>query len=147
MRRFSYVALILLLLLTACGSSGAGEFIQPPPQSTPIQSSSNAQINQYIERLKVNVPQAMEAQGIKNTEDSPLEQFFYESTASLAEIEQAYATLTEKDWYRASGMPINQDGVLIDGYEKGSTSLVIQAIEQSKFGGTGVLVYVVKGNK
>ncbi len=148
MRRFPCIALILVLVLAACGGPPADTTVPAPPKSTVLERSDNAQINQYVERLKTEVPATLKAQSIQDTAEQPILQEVYESTASLQEIEDFYKTLTQQGWIQASGMPLLQDAVLIDGYENGSTTLVINAIEKAKFGDeSGVLVYTAKGTK
>lgn len=44
-------------------------------------------------------------------------------------------------------MPGLQGDVLLDGYEHGTTALVIGAIDASKFGGEGIVVYTLRGTK
>jgi hypothetical protein len=42
-------------------------------------------------------------------------------------------------------MPGIQDGILLTGYEIGTTSLVIGAIDATRLGSPGVIVYLAKG--
>ena len=148
MHRIGLIALLMALVLTACGGSAADTIVAAPPNATPIERSDNQQINQYIERLRAEVPETMKAQSIKDTAEQPIQQQVYESTASLQEITDFYKTLTQQGWIQAAGMPLFQEGMLIDGYEHGSITLVIQAVEKAKFQEEGgVLIYTAKGTK
>jgi hypothetical protein len=44
-------------------------------------------------------------------------------------------------------MPGVQGGVFLDGFEIGSTTFVVCAVDATQLGGTGVVVYTVKGTK
>lgn len=148
MHRIGLIALMMALLLTACGGSAADITVPAPPSATVIERSDNQQINQYIERLRAEVPVAMTALSIQDTAEQPILQQVYESTASLQEINDFYKTLTQQGWIQAAGMPLLQEGVLIDGYEHGNITLVIQAVEKAKFQDEGgVLIYTAKGTK
>jgi hypothetical protein len=149
MRRFRFIALIVIaLVLAACGGPPPDTTVAAPPKATAFEGSDNAKINEYIDRLKVDAPAAMKDQGIKDTAEQPIEQQVYRSTASLQEVADFYKTLTEKGWIEAPKMPGIQDNILIAGYENGNTTLVVNAVEESKLGGeSGVVIYTVKGTK
>ena len=86
----------------------------------------------------------MKAQQVKD----PIEQKVYQSTASLQEIADFYnKQLTGKNWIHAQRMPGVQNGILVEGYDIGSTNLVIGAVDASQLGGTGVVIYTAKGSK
>jgi hypothetical protein len=147
MRRVLFVALIAALALAGCGGAAANVTVPDPPKSTVFEQGDNQQINQFIARLKSQVPEEMKANGAQDTAEQPIVQQVYQSTASLQEIADFYKTLTQEGWVEAQKMPGIQDGVLIAGYENGSTSLVVNAVEASKFGGSGVVIYTIKGTK
>lgn len=147
MRRVLFAALIVAFVLAGCGGGTADTTVPDPPKSTTFEQGDNQKINQFVEQLKAQVPTEMKAHGVKDTAEQPIVQQVYQSTASLQEIADFYKTLTEKGWHEAQKMPGIQDGVLITGYENGSTSLVVNAVEATKFGGSGVLIYTVKGTK
>jgi hypothetical protein len=147
MRRVLFPALIVALLLAACGGQPADTTVPDPPKSTAFEKGDNQKINQLIDQLKSQVPAEMKKNGIKDTAEQPIVQQAYQSTASLTEIADFYKTLTEKGWHEAQKMPGIQNGVLIVGYENGNTSLVVNAVEAAKLGGSGVVIYTVKGTK
>jgi hypothetical protein len=147
MRRVLFAALIVALALAGCGGPAADTTVPDPPKSTAFEQGENQKINQLIEQLRSQVPEVMKAQGVQNTAEQPIVQQAYQSTASLQEIADFYKTLTEKGWIEAPKMPGIQDGVLIVGYDNGTTTLVVNAVEAAKFGGSGVIIYTVKGTK
>jgi hypothetical protein len=147
MRRVLFVALIVVLALTSCGGSTTNVTVPDPPKSTVFEQGDNQQINQFVARLKTQVPEEMKSQGVKDTAEQPIVQQVYQSTASLQEIADFYKALTQEGWVEAQKMPGIQDGVLITGYDHGTTTLVVNAVEGTKFGGSGVLIYTVKGTK
>jgi hypothetical protein len=147
-RRFPFIALIVVFVLAACGGPPPDTTVSAPPKATPIERNDSAQVNEYIDRLKTAVPATMKDQGIKDTAEQPIEQQVYRSTASLQEVADFYKALTEHGWTEAPNMPILQDGILIDGYQISNTTFVVNAIEETKLGGdSGVVVYTVKGTK
>jgi hypothetical protein len=148
MRRFSIFAVLLLFVLTACGGSSAAPEVPTPPSSAVLENSSNAQIAAYIESLKTSVPASMTAHSVQNTNEKPITQEVYQSTASLEDLATFYKTLEGEDWTHSRNMPLLDGGVLIDGYEKGNWILVIHAVEAQLLGGeSGVIVYTAKGTK
>ena len=147
MRRVLFVALIVALVLTGCGGSTTIPTVPDPPKSTVFEQGDNQQINQFVDRLKTQVPEEIKKHGVKDTTEQPIVQPVYQSTASLQEIADFYKALTQEGWVEAQKMPGIQDGVLITGYDHGNTTLVINAVDASKFGGSGVVIYTVKGTK
>jgi hypothetical protein len=136
-----------MFVLVGCGGSAANVTVPDPPKSTAFEQGDNQQINQFIALLKSRVPEEMKTHGVKDTAEQPIVQQVYQSTASLQEIADFYKTLTQQGWVEAHKMPGIQDGVLITGYDNGSTTLVVNAIDAGKFGGDGVVIYTVKGTK
>ena len=147
MRRVLLVALFVAFVLAGCGGSAANVTVPDPPKATVFEQADNQKINQYITQLKSRVPEEMKLHGVKDTAEQPIVQQVYQSTASLQEVADFYKTLTQEGWVEAPKMPGLQDGVLITGYDNGTTTLVVNAVEASKFGGSGVVIYTVKGTK
>jgi len=145
MRRVVYAALVALLL-AACGGGAADTTVPAPPNSTVFEGGDNPKITQFVDQLKSQVPAQMKTHGIKDTPEQPIVQEVYQSTSTLQEIGEFYrTTLTEKGWVEDQKMPGIQGGVLIDGYSTGSTTFVVNAVEATQLGGSGVLIYTVKG--
>ena len=144
MRRAWIAALLLVLLIAGCGGPPPDTTVGDPPKSSAFEKSDNEKINQLIERWKSEVPAEMTKAGVK---DTSVEQKVYQSTASLQEIADFYKGLTSKDWLEDQKMPGIQNGVLITGYEIGSTTLLVSAVDAAQFGGSGVVIYTVKGTK
>lgn len=141
MRRVFLVAVVLALVLVGCGGTG-DTTVGDPPQATPIQATNNAQVDTIINQLKQTVPQQMQAQKVK---PETIEQHVYQTTASLQDVESFYSELAARGWVHAHRMPGVQDNILYDSYTNGNTSLIITAFDASQLGGSGVIVYTVKG--
>jgi outer membrane murein-binding lipoprotein Lpp len=147
MRRVLFAALIVALLLAGCGGTPADTTVPAPPQSTAFEKGDNQKINQLVDQLQSQVPAELKSLSIKDTAEQPIVQAVYQSTASLQQIADFYKTLTEKGWVEAQKMPGIQDGVLITGYNIGNTTLVVNAVDAAPLGGSGVVIYTVKGTK
>jgi hypothetical protein len=142
MRRI-LMLLLLSFVLAACG--GGGDTTVPePPSSRPFESSGSQQVDALVADWRTVAWEQMAADGVKP--ESKVEQV-YQSTASLAEIDTFYGELTTRGWYRLARMPGLRGDVLLSGYENGVTSLVVGAVDASKFGGEGVVIYTLKGAK
>jgi hypothetical protein len=135
--------LLLALVLAACGGTPADTTVGDPPQSKVIEASGNQQIDKLVADWKTAVPASMKEQLIKD----PIEEKVYQSNASLEDIDAFYKKLTEKSWVVSTRMPGIQNGILLTGYDSGSTSLVVGAVDAKPLGGTGVIVYTAKGTK
>jgi hypothetical protein len=147
MRRVLYAALIAVLLLAACGGGAADTTVPAPPNSTAFEGGDNPKISQLVDQLKSQVPAQMKTHGIKDTPEKPIVQEVYQSTSTIQEIGDFYrTTLVGKGWVEDKKMPSIQDGVLIDGYTTGTTTLVVNAVDAKQLGGSGVVIYTVKGS-
>jgi hypothetical protein len=70
----------------------------------------------------------------------------FQSTASLQEIYDVYdKQLTQKNWHQSKSMPGIQDGILLTGYEIGTARLVIGAVDATRLGSPGGIMYLAKG--
>jgi len=144
MRHVVLLAILLAYILASCGGPPPDTTVPDPPKSVPLERSDNDKINKLLEGWKREVPAAMKAAGVKD----PIEEKVYQSTASLQEIADFYKKeLTAKNWIQAQRMPGVQNSVLVDGYDLGTTTLVIGAVDASQMGGSGVVVYTAKGSK
>jgi hypothetical protein len=143
MRRILFLLLLVPLVLTACGGGG-DTTVPPPPAATPFESSGSAQVDALVADWRTAAWEQMAADGVKP--ETKVEQV-YQSTATLADVEKAYADLTNKGWIKLPRMPGLQGDVLLTGYEHGTTALVVGAVDASKFGGQGVVIYTLKGTK
>jgi hypothetical protein len=135
--------LLLTLVLAACGGTPADTTVGDPPQSKLIETSGNEQIDKLVADWKTVVPASMKEQLVKD----PIEEKVYQSDASLEEIDAFYKKLTDQSWVVSPRMPGIQNGILLTGYDSGSTSLVVGAVDAKQLGGTGVIVYTAKGTK
>jgi len=135
---------LLALVLAGCGGTPADTTVGDPPQAKLIEASGNQQIDKLLADWKTAVPASMKEQLVK---EETIEEKVYQSDASLEEIDTFYKKLTEKSWIVAPRMPGIQNGVLLTGYDIGSTALIVGAIDAKPLGGTGVIVYTAKGTK
>lgn len=144
MRRLAFMLLFTFaLVLVGCGGSG-DTTVTEPPQSTAIESTDNAKIDQLLADLRQTVPAEMQAQKVvPNT----IEQHVYRSTASLDEIAAFYDQLTENGWRKIHRMPGLQDNILLSSYDNGNTSLIVTAFDAQALDGEGVIIYTAKGTK
>jgi hypothetical protein len=141
-----FAALIVALMISGCGGPPPDTTVADPPKSTIFEKSDNAKINQLVDGWKSAVPAELTNDQNKIKPES-IDQKVYQSTASLQEIADFYKTLTEKGWTEAPKMPGIQDNILIAGYQNGNTTLSIGALDATKFGGSGVVIYTAKGTK
>lgn len=143
MRRIVILLLLLPLVLTACGGSG-DTTVAPPPASATFERSGSDQVDALIGQWREAAWAQMAADGVKP--ETKVEAV-YQSTASLAEISTHYDQLTNNGWHRLQRLPGVTGDLLLSGYEHGTTALVVGAVDASKFGGSGVVVYTLKGTK
>lgn len=145
MRRMLFLMLIFMFVATSCGGPPPDTTVADPPKSKVFEAGDNTQINQLVEGWKSAVPAEMKNQQIK---PETIEEKVYQSDASLQEIADFYKTLTTKGWSEVPKMPGLQGDVLLLGYEiGGNTTFVVNAVNTSQLGGTGVVIYTVKGHK
>lgn len=144
MRSIVLTLLLILPLLSACGQTGPVT-VEPPPASTEVQTVNNPKIDALIAQWRADAPKSMVANAIKS---ETIEEHIYTSTASLTDIETFYKGLTSKGWF-ADRRLLNaeNDTFAILGFEQGTTSMTVGAIDAQKFGGSGTVIYTVKGNK
>lgn len=145
MKRILTWCLFAALVLAGCGGSGDVS-VPEPPRSTPYESSGITEVDQIIEQWQASVPQTMDEQEVK---PETIEQATYQSTASLQEIATFYDQLTESGWMKVDQMPnlLEDQGLLLAGYENGTTTLIVGAIDLERFGGDGVVIYTAKGTR
>ena len=147
MRRIVLPLLVLALVLTACGGT-ADLTPATPPNATKVEQTGNAKVDEIIKSWQASVPGSMTDHLIKA---DTIQQAVYTSKDSLEAVQKYYVdTFADKNGWRAStrtpGLDATQ-GVLIDGYEHGTTSLTVAALDASKFGGSGIVIYTATGHK
>jgi predicted small lipoprotein YifL len=144
MRRTLLLLLTLTIALTACGAGG-DTTVPAPPQATKVEQAEIAEINQILTQWKTVAPEQMRADAVK---PETLEENVYTSPGTLAEVKTHYNSLTNNGWYVVKNLVgAENDQVLLLGYEHGTTALVVGAIDASRFGGSGVVIYTLKGTK
>jgi hypothetical protein len=143
MRRTLLALLALTFALAAC--AGGDTTVPPPPNGTEVQSVEVEPINTIIAQWRQAAPERLKADAVK---PETIEEHVYTAPGTLDDVKNHYNTLTGSGWYVVKNLATTQnDQVLLLGYEHGTTALVVGAIDASKFGGTGVVIYTLKGAK
>lgn len=144
MRSTILVLLLIVPLLSAC-TQGGDTTVAAPPAATEVQTSNNPKIDAMIAQWRKDAPPSMTANAIKA---ETLEEHVYTSSASLTEIETFYKDLANKGWI-ADRRLLNaeNDTFAILGFEQGATAFTVGVIDAQKFGGSGTVIYTIKGNK
>ena len=148
MRRVFLPLVLVGLLLTACGGGTVDLATAVPPNASVVQQTGNAEIDAILSSWRESVPSAMIDRAIKG---DTIQQNVYTTDATVTDVQNYYVTTFEgkNGWsaaMRTPGLDAEQ-GVAIDGYEHGTTSLIIGAIDAAKYGGEGTVVYTVTGHK
>lgn len=146
MRRTLLSLLVLVFALSACGASGDTTVALPPEATKVTESVEVKEIDAIITEWKKVAPEQMKLDAVK---PETIEEVIYTSPSTLADVQSYYNNLvTTKGWFAVKKMTnLQSDQVVLLGYEHGTTALVVGAIDASKFGGTGVVVYTLKGTK
>lgn len=134
---------IALVVLAACGGSPAE--VPGALARTDTISVDNADFAKISSGWQSQVRAGLELGKIK-PETIVVDE--YVSSSDLATVTDYYnKQLGTLGWTYRKRTPGDQDGFYIGGYEHGVTSLVIGAIDLTRFGATGTYVYVAYGNK
>ncbi len=145
MRSIRIIALVILALFTLAACGGGDVSVPPPPNAQPFETSRSPKIDQIIADWKSVAIEEMRKDAVK--EETLVEEIFVINDGSLEDVQNHYMALTQNGWWHLKRMPGRQGDVLLDGYEHGTTALVIGAIDASKFGGEGIVVYTLRGTK
>jgi hypothetical protein len=146
MRRTLLSLVVLVFALSACGATGDTK-VDLPPKATKVSESVNIkEIDTIITQWKTVASEQMKADAVKA---ETLEEIVYTAPSTLTDVQTYYNNLvTTKGWRAVKKMTnLQNDQVTLLGYEHGTTSLVVGAIDATRFGGTGVVVYTLKGTK
>jgi hypothetical protein len=139
MRRL-IVVLSLLVLLVGCGGETTLT-ISDPPQSTIIaDKTENPKLDTLIEGWKSTIPTELEK---VNINPDSIVQKVYQSKASMQEVATFYDQFAQNGWRHIKRLPGLQDDIFVSGYENGNATLAVNAVDASKLGGSGVLIYTV----
>jgi hypothetical protein len=145
MKRVAVLLVVFALALAGCGGAAADTTVAAPPNATEYQKGTNAKLDALVEQLEAQAPQTMLSQGVQS---ETLEQKVYQSTATLQQIADFYGQqLPEAGWVKVRNMPGLQDGFFTDAYDHSTTHLTIGAVDATKLGGTGTVIYTAKGTK
>lgn len=145
MRSIRIITIVILALFALAACGGGDVSVPPPPNAQPFESSGSPRIDQIIALWKNVAIEEMRKDAVK--EESLVEEIFIVTDGSLEDVQNHYMALTQNGWWHLQRMPGLQGDVLLDGYEHGTTALVVGAIDASKFGGKGIVVYTLRGTK
>lgn len=145
MRLIRIVAITLVALLTLAACGGRDVTVPPPPNAQPFESSGSPKVDQIIAAWRNVAVEEMKKDAVK--EETLVEAIFIIADGSLEDVQNHYMALTQNGWWHVRRMPGLQGDVLLDGYEHGTTALVIGAVDASKFNGSGIVVYTLRGTK
>jgi len=145
MRSIRIMAIVILALLALAACGGGDVTVPPPPNAQPFESSGSSKVDQIIASWRSVAIEEMKKDAVK--EETLVEEIFIIDNGSLADVQNHYMALTQNGWWHVQRMPGLQGDVLLDGYEHGTTALVIGAIDASKFNGKGIVVYTLRGTK
>lgn len=146
MKRIVPLLLLVALALSACAGGSPPAAVADPPGAQPFEQSDSAQVNQIIQGWQAEVPAEMQAHAVK---PETIEEKVFQTEATLQQVADHYNQLTAQSWIASPRMPgLQADrGILLLGYEHGTTDLVVGALDASKFGGSGVVVYTARGTR
>jgi predicted small lipoprotein YifL len=144
MRRVLLILTLLMFSLTACG--GAGDTtVNLPAQATVVNGVEDTKINAVLTEWKKVANEQMKADAVKV---ETLQENIYTMPGTLADVQKHYNELTNNGWFTVKKMTnTGNNQIMLLGYEHGTTALVVGAIDASRFGGSGVVVYTLKGTK
>jgi hypothetical protein len=134
---------VAVLVLVACGGSPA----EVPSALAPSDAMNvdNADFVKIRDGWQSQVKAGLEL-GMIKPETIVVDE--YMSDSDLAAVTDYYnKQLGTLGWTYRKRSPGDQDGFYIGGYEHGTTSLVVGALDLQPFGGKGTYVYVAYGNK
>lgn len=132
-----------MAFLTACG--GSAPVIPTPLSKVDGASISDAALQDVIKTWQTNAKDGLVLGTVKaeTIKEEP-----YQSSESLTAVVDYYnKELGTGGWTFRKRTPGLQSGFFLGAYEHGNTTLVIGAIDLTKFAGNGTYVYIVHGTK
>ncbi len=145
MKQFWRIGLVSLglVFLVACG--GGTVVIPEPISKVDAKEISNPTVNSLVGEWQSTARKGLETGAVK---PETIVQTMYQSSADLKAVADYYNKVLGTDgWVYKTRTPGLQDGFFLSAYEHGNKSLVIGAIDLTKFAGSGTLVYVLSGDK
>jgi hypothetical protein len=140
--RIGLVALGLVFLV-ACG--GGTVVIPDPISKVDTTEISDTTVKSIVAEWQRTARKGLETGAVK---PETIVETTYQSSADVKAIADYYnKVLGTGGWTYKTRTPGLQDGFFLAAYENGVTSLVIGALDLSKFSGTGTYVYVLSGDK
>lgn len=140
--RIGLVGLSLVFLI-ACGG---GTIVIPEPISkVDGQEISDSTIKTVVSEWQRTARKGLETGVVK---PETIVETMYQSSADIKAIADYYnKALGTGGWIYKTRTPGLQDGFFLAAYEHGNKSLVIGAIDMTKFAGDGTYVYLLSGDK
>ena len=145
MKQFWRIGLVSLglVFLVACG--GGAVVIPDPISKVDSTEISDATVKSVVSEWQSTARKGLEIGTVK---PETIVETIYQSSADLNAIADYYnKALGMGGWTYKTRTPGLQDGFFLAAYEHGNKSLVIGALDLTKFAGNGTYVYVLSGDK
>lgn len=138
------LAVAALAVLVACGGSAAAvpSALAKVDTALPADPALQSVVAGWKEAAKAGLE-------LGTVKPESIVEEAYSSSADLKGVNDYYnKQLGSSGWtFRKRTPGLTEDGFLLSGYDQGNQSLIIGAVDLTKFGGTGSFVYVVHGTK
>jgi hypothetical protein len=144
MKQFWRIGLVSLglLFLVACGGTAV---IPDSISKVDGKEISDATVKRVVSEWQSTARKGLETGAVK---PETIVETTYQSSADVKAIADYYnKALGTGGWTYKTRTPGLQDGFFLAAYEHGTKSLVIGAIDMTKFAGSGTFVYVLSGDK
>jgi len=145
MKQFWRIGLVSLglVFLVACG--GGAVVIPDPISKVDTTEISDATVKSVVSEWQSTARKGLETGTVK---PETIVETIYQSSADLSAVADYYnKALGTGGWTYKTRTPGLQEGFFLAAYEHGNKSLVIGALDLTKFAGNGTYVYVLSGDK
>ena len=145
MKQFWRIGLVSLglVFLVACG--GGAVVIPDPISKVETTEISDATVKSVVSEWQSTARKGLETGTVK---PETIVETIYQSSADLNAVADYYnKALGTGGWTYKTRTPGLQEGFFLAAYENGNKSLVIGALDLTKFAGNGTYVYVLSGDK
>ena len=145
MKQFWRIGLVSLglVFLVACG--GGAVVIPDPISKVETTEISDSTVKSVVSEWQSTARKGLETGTVK---PETIVETIYQSSADLNAVADYYnKALGTGGWTYKTRTPGLQEGFFLAAYENGNKSLVIGALDLTKFAGNGTYVYVLSGDK
>ena len=145
MKQFWRIGLVSLglVFLVACG--GGAVVIPDPISKVDTTEIRDATVKSVVSEWQSTARKGLETGTVK---PETIVETIYQSSADLNAVADYYnKALGTGGWTYKTRTPGLQEGFFLAAYENGNKSLVIGALDLTKFAGNGTYVYVLSGDK